>query len=568
MTLSRSVLLLRPLITSSRTSGKIVQKQQRWYSSTYITLTRERMRVAVVGGGVSGLASALHLAPLVSKGLISCIDVFEATASKKTRYRDIGVGIWSTALEPFLHSKEESHQMVFQKMISRGSWIREVGYRTPKGSWLVHSKLPEFPSREDDENNDMPALLFLRERDLVASLRTALHIEEHKGNVKVYSDSKVTSIFEQSPHPWSAPVVFQNGKTSDRDYHLIVAADGINSVLRSSYGGQQSANRRLTGTDVFQSSAASSIIDPESVETKASWDAAKRAAESELEDRKYTVFRGNSELCSKELCETEKNFQTWGEGRSMRFATVSMSSPSSSSSSSTNGSQTGQQRIKEEKQVWFITIDDDKITSEPDPTKRRDLLLEAFADWHSPIQQMVEATPADEILMERAVAHKHCMGPVVDLNKLLKSIRGKHPPSSGRGPAIAFIGDAFMTVDPILAQGFSVGMEGAANLPAAVEKSCVKYEDLLMDPNILRNELKKRHEDRLDRLLHVLRATELVQALGQPRGGTLIGFLAKNFVRPCMRIAPDFIKTPFFNAMLKYSLGVPLSGKKKKEESS
>lgn len=75
------------------------------------------MRVAIVGGGAAGLSTALHLSPLVEKGLISSpIDVYEKgikessshnhkTNEQESQYsgsgsigRDIGVGLWSTAL--------------------------------------------------------------------------------------------------------------------------------------------------------------------------------------------------------------------------------------------------------------------------------------------------------------------------------------------------------------------------------------------------------------------------------------------------------------------------------------
>jgi hypothetical protein len=67
----------------------------------------------------------------------------------------------------------------------------------------------------------------------------------------------------------------------------------------------------------------------------------------------------------------------------------------------------------------------------------------------------------------------------------------------------------------------------------------------------------------LERLVCLLRATEIVQALGQPGDGTISGFLAKNVLRPLMKISPNFLKTPIFNAILTYSLGLGLSGKMK-----
>lgn len=234
----------------------------------------------------------------------------------------------------------------------------------------------------------------------------------------------------------------------------------------------------------------------------------------------------------------------------MRFATVPMMYPG------INGKQ------KEERQVWFITINDETISSEHDPLKRRALLLEAFQDWHDPIRQLVESTPPEDILMERAMAHKHSMTPVTNFNGVVTLIRKKQPHSIGNGPALVFVGDAFMTVDPILAQGFTLGMEGASALAACLELAQSapprkEFPQLAFDPYALRNELKNRYDSRLSRLIHLLRATELVGALGQPETGTLSGILSRDIIRPLMRFAPGFLKTPFFNAMLKYSLGLP-----------
>jgi 2-polyprenyl-6-methoxyphenol hydroxylase-like FAD-dependent oxidoreductase len=233
----------------------------------------------------------------------------------------------------------------------------------------------------------------------------------------------------------------------------------------------------------------------------------------------------------------------------MRFASVPLSYPVSD----------GQ---REEKQVWFATTSDPDIVSEKDEDKRKELLLKAFSSWHDPIQAMMESTPAKDIMMEGAIAHKHCVGPVSDVHRLLREIHRKAPPSSGPGPVMVFVGDSFMTVDPILAQGFTMALEGSHALLGPIETACQTHElsdlsienNLAFDPYILRQNLQERHDRRNHRLVSLLRATELVQALGQPQA-SLFGSLFKNIVRPAMMMTPNAIKAPIFNAMLKYSLG-------------
>jgi hypothetical protein len=58
-----------------------------------------------------------------------------------------------------------------------------------------------------------------------------------------------------------------------------------------------------------------------------------------------------------------------------------------------------------------------------------------------------------------------------------------------------------------------------------------------------------------------LRATELVQTLGQPRGGTIGGFLNTHILRPLTKLIPNIMKKPIFDAVLNYSLGLPRPSK-------
>lgn len=537
----------------------------------------ERLRVAVVGGGAAGLSSALHLAPLVTRGLIAGpIDVYEPDCGPDVHNRDIGVGVWSTALDAFhptqstLHNKPrvDSHELVYQDFIKKATFIKEVGYRSPKGHWLAQSTLGDAGDIKEREDMDdvggqepLPQLLFLREKDLLATLRKAVHLEENRGtiNLKTGKNYNVHSILEDGlTEPWSAPLLLQPkdspaGTTptrTERDYHLIVAADGMNSVLRKVYGGHIIQRRILTGTYAIGDSDNDSPTGIPSGVTGGrdavnDWYLSGQSEATSTQDRHYTVFRGNAPIKRQDMPgELDISFQTWGEGRNMRFATVPMG--------------TGD----DEKQVWFITIDDDSITLETDPTTRRDMLLKAFAGWHAPIADLVKATPPNEILMERALAHKHSMRPVDSFYRMVHEIKKKPVPSYGQGPVIQFVGDAYMTIDPILAQGLTMGMEGAASLGVALSNCLDKsasVDNLAFDPYALRKELQHRHDLRLHRLIHLLRATELVQALGQPTSGTLSGLFSRDIIRPLMRITPSFIKTPIFNAMMMYSLGLHMT---------
>jgi 2-polyprenyl-6-methoxyphenol hydroxylase-like FAD-dependent oxidoreductase len=548
---------IRVVLAAKRTRASIqalpVHIPRRQLSSS-LPSAGELLRVAVVGGGAAGLSAALHLAPLVSAGKIAApIDVYDAPpshneSSSHSSSRNIGVGIWSTALDPFLHSDRTSHQVVYQEMTNRGSWLGDVGYRTPNGAWLMKSHLPT--SHEEAALQNMPGLLFLREKDMIHALEKAVHWEQQLGTVRLHRDgnkTRTTGLQEDCSLPWSTKLAFdKDTRYSDRDYHLVIAADGTHSVVRQKYGGHH--RTRAVG-------ALSSPMElPQDTHTgpAVTWHDSNQQHAVGIQDRNYTVFRGNSPLNTVDLGpEGSTSFQTWGVDNSMRFATVPMH-------------YRGASQKEVENQVWFVTISNDGITSEPNSEIRRDKILEAFQDWHDPICRIIQTTPPEEILMTRAIAHRYSVGPVVDFNTILKQTTGKRPPSAGEGPCLLFTGDACMTIDPILAQGFTFAMEGAYMLYDAVEKSCVPCPSeplLAFDPNLLRGNVKIRHEVRLRRLICLLQVTELVQALGQPRGDTLAGRLNRNIVRPLTRLTPNVIKAPIFNAILKYSLNCHGSNK-------
>ena len=278
-------------------------------------------------------------------------------------------------------------------------------------------------------------------------------------------------------------------------------------------------------------------------------------------------------------------------------------------------------------QAWFVTTSDPRFRGEkPSYEERKQIILEEFKSWHDPIASLIESTPAESILMENAVAHQYSIGPVLSLHNQHNEKPSDIPTSAqiatqpksstaeqrrlqqdmdqieGLGPILCFVGDANMTVDPVLAQGFTMAMEDASLLASTIEKSCtskpklnktkkmsstgndVELSDheflqnlqktynkglssmkpqMTFNPKLLRSLLRQQYVDTYEpRLLCLLRATELVQNLAQPSSKALTGILSTHVIRPTMRFMPDFIKKPIFDYMVKYSLGMTSEKKK------
>ena len=211
-------------------------------------------------------------------------------------------------------------------------------------------------------------------------------------------------------------------------------------------------------------------------------------------------------------------------------------------------------------------------------------------------------------MYEPAIAHRYNAAPVFDVARILEFELWQERTSEvredgrvgddragddgdekidGRGPIVAFVGDSCMTVDPVLAQGFTMAMEAGGSIADSVERSLVRTREdddddaaddddndnnnlsllssstcPVYDPRLLRGELLRRKHNRERRLLQLLRSTELVQLMAQPSGLTG-SVLATWFVRPIVMLCPDFVKRSVFDYMIKYSLGLPGDGDRK-----
>jgi len=491
----------------------------------------QQLRIAVVGGGAAGMTAALHLSPLVYSGLIQTVDIYESTQTQKNKAdsthkrnsghtddsapgkqlypgsgalgRNIGVGIWSTAWWPFLrslqqgisstndsvmstHKNRQSYKTLLQDLESCGSYVGDVGYRTPNGSWLVKSELNSHPfgindllnndnksSKSLEEDIDNPALLFVRERDLLSCLRNAIKIEQRLGTIKYHSGIRVNGIDNINGDLGS--LVLQHTDDTENEslswispqYHLIIAADGLYSSLRSRFAGHNSAHV----------TAGMTLGDPQNM-IESEWDHTKGQREAtQIEDREYVVFRGNAPKLDSDEEDGSGSFQTWGEKRNMRFAAVPFEHETEDleddddDTSNSGGHYSKSQSFKSKQQdeeVWFATMSDPSFvhkanaaSTSHDAEERKQMLLEAFGSWHKPISTLISNTPADEIMYEIAIAHRHNTSPVFDVARImefellqdkmakaredgqdLKNINSDDIKINGQGPTLVFLGDA------------------------------------------------------------------------------------------------------------------------------
>ena len=482
--------------------------------------------------------------------------------------RNIGVGIWSTALQPLVHH----YPSLISHLEDIGSYVDNVGYRTPNGDFLATSRLDThgiFSERDlpdhghgAGEGKYDPALLFVKEWQFLEALRTYVLEQQSMGNLHLYTakdetdgSTTVSNITHTDSH-FAGNLQFENGDISESDYHLIISASGTQCSLRKQYTGYCHLKQSWKRIHNLQSK---DDINPK-MDLNAEWENQQQVEKNIVESRGYTVFRGMAPLTHAQAAMHHVSFQTWGEGDSKRFAAVEMTTK--------NGAD------QEQMEVWFATSSNPVLAEEKNLERRKELLIKEFDDWHDPIRMLVEATPAELIGQEKAMAHRHCVTPVLNVGEILDyqqfhresqggvtSGGGIHF-NSGPGPVLSFTGDAAMTVDPVLAQGFTIAMEAAADL-ADTLRLCIGNTaprpgplGLAFNPEALRTSLVLRNQRRYGRMLSLLRSTELVQALAQPKSMSLSGHFSKKIVRPIMKLTPNFIRKAVFSVMMKYSLGM------------
>jgi 2-polyprenyl-6-methoxyphenol hydroxylase-like FAD-dependent oxidoreductase len=108
--------------------------------------------------------------------------------------------------------------------------------------------------------------------------------------------------------------------------------------------------------------------------------------------------------------------------------------------------------------LWYATKN--RALQEPEPGGRKATVLRHFGTWHSPIPDLVRATPDDQILLHPA----YMMMPL----------------TSWLGTRATLVGDAAHPIEPSLGMGACLAIEDALVLGACLERTSVVDNALAM----------------------------------------------------------------------------------------
>jgi len=236
---------------------------------------------------------------------------------------------------------------------------------------------------------------------------------------------------------------------------------------------------------------------PESVVRKSAFNNSKFAA---LKPKPYVVFRGNSYLAQ------HLAFQTWGYDSYMRFAYV----PTRSGS------------------VWFATIAKDLIgdINSGSSSMIKSNLMDAFSSWHAPVVDLIDATPSSSILVEQAFGLDYEAASVI----------------LAENKNVTLIGDAGHCCDPVLAQGFTVAIEDAAQLA---------YHLRHVEPNDIVGALRTYEKSRKSRIQSLWTTTALVTHLAH------LPWPLGNLRDVSLQLTPDAVKRRIFDFVMRKSISPP-----------
>ena len=357
----------------------------------------------------------------------------------------------------------------------------------------------------------LPALGFVDEAKLKAELREA--VLRHCGGDSIV-ESLVTGLgpgAADSAAGRQTAVVTGDGEVYTAD--LVVAADGPRSTTRAL------------------------LFDPPRCGGVAASPPGVADIPSILQPRGYTVFRGRSPSAGGTGGQrvTDRAFQTWGPD--IRFACVPTA--------------TGN--------AWYIAVSDSLLRErgfDPDHglvPAPMSTLFELCGGWHLPITELLESSASSAGLAGTGTRGGwSSIGDVVVTGQqavafarpVLSSLSGIHR----GGLAVAFVGDAAHTLDPILAQGAGVAIEDATLLATALVGAGGGGGGAFDGQLAARlAAYESTRQPRVDRLHHI---SNFAQTVGHVSSPVLCA------VRDAViRATPAAIKSPVFDHSVRASLG-------------
>lgn len=308
------------------------------------------IRTAIIGGGISGLATSVAL-----RAVGHDVDIFE----RRPEVTEVGSGItlWSNA------TRALRQLGALEPCAARGGSIREFRLRLADGSHLMTIPIEYFATYA----------IAIHRYDLLAALLALVPVRSlHKGQACAGMREDTRGVFLQ----------FADGERGP--YDMVIGADGLHSTVRQYVTGRTDAPRY----------------------------------------RGYVVWRGVS---LRPLPEYPLGMisETWGRGH--RFGILPLDAG----------------------RVCFYATANVPAGAVTRPEARHDVIRKIVGDWHAPIPELLEATPAGAILEN----------PAFDRG----IVRG------WRRGSVAIIGDAAHAITPNLGQGGCMALEDAVALGALMQ---------------------------------------------------------------------------------------------------
>ena len=385
-------------------------------------------------------------------------------------------------------------------------YVKKTSYRTQSGYTLASPSFASLDGLLHDNSNistplKEPSLGFLTEEFLLNKLNNNM---KSNNNINI-EYSEINSINTDAKTIITTSKDDANNKIEiESSYDLLVVADGMYSPTRSL---------------IWKNISSSSF----------------------LNDRGYIVYRGTSPR----LVNNQEGFQTWGPGR--RFAVVP-------SVNNTN--------------AWYAAVSTHLIKSfalhpleNSDMTGKKDgiecskddlfELATLFYDWHDPISSLISESvgPVTRTIAKASPTPYSLFS--YDNSNSYSSLLSSYD-------NVVCIGDAYHTLDPILAQGTGVAIEDAAHL---VE--CLKYYGLRLNKDdggigqdeevyhkIIADALKLFQEQRRNRVNRLHFLSDAAQIVGHIDSPLLCN--VRNFK---LSLVFDSVTSFFFDKAIMASLG-------------